>query len=200
MDFGFYLTFERPWFFLLLLILPPLWLLSLNSLAGLGHWRRWLAILLRTLVLLLLIAALAGTQWQRKTDKLTVIYLLDQSESVPRDKRDFMMRYVVEEVRAHRRAKSADMAGIIVFGAEAKIEVPPFDGDLPVADRIESLVDLNVSATHIEAALKLAKASFPEDTARRVVLVSDGNENLGDALSVAQAMAADGIGIDVIAI
>jgi len=200
MDFGFYLTFERPWFFLLLLILPVIWLLSFTSLAGLGRWRRLFAISFRSLVLLLLIAALAGTQWQRKTDKLTVLYLLDQSESIPASKRENMLRYVVEEVRQNRREKTADMAGIIVFGAEAKIEVPPFDGDLPVTDRIESLIDLNVGATNIEAALKLAKASFPEDTARRVVLVSDGNENLGDALKLAQAMASDGVGIDVIAI
>jgi len=47
------------------------------------------------------------------------------------------------------------------------------------------------------AALKLAKASFPEDAAKRIVVVSDGNENLGDARSLAATLAQDGIGIDV---
>src|SRR5690606_28090185 len=38
---------------------------------------------------------------------------------------------------------------------------------------------------------------FPEDAAKRVVIVSDGNENLGNALDQARAMAEAGISIDV---
>ena len=53
-------------------------------------------------------------------------------------------------------------------------------------------------ATNLESALKLAQASFPEDTAKRIVIVTDGNENLGDAASVAPSLASNGIGIDVV--
>ena len=200
MDLGFYLSFERPWFLLLLLILPIMLALSFNSLAGLGKWRRFFALMLRTIVVLLLVAALAKTQWQKKTDKLTVIYLLDQSDSIPAEQRESMLLYVHQEVINHRRAEKNDMAGVIVFGGNAKIEMAPYDGELPLPDRIESAYDLKTGATSLESALKLAKASFPEDTARRVVILSDGNQNLGDATSVAQAMAEDGIGIDVIPI
>ncbi len=48
--------------------------------------------------------------------------------------------------------------------------------------------------------MKLAQASFPEDSARRIVILTDGNETLGSAASVAQSMAEAGIGIDVIPI
>ena len=48
------------------------------------------------------------------------------------------------------------------------------------------------------AALKLAKASFPEDAAKRIVIVSDGNENLGSARAAAPSLAEDGIGMDVV--
>lgn len=200
MDFGFYLSFERPWFLLLLLILPFLWIFSFNSLAGLGKWRRWIALALRTFVVVLLIGALANTQFQRKTDKLTVIYCLDQSDSIPIALREQMLIYVQEEVARHRREAKNDMAGVIVFGTGAKLESAPFDGRLPLTGRLESVHDLNAGGTSIESALKLAKASFPEDSARRVVVVSDGNQNLGDAVSVAQSMAEDGVGIDVIAV
>lgn len=200
MDLGFFLSFERPWFLLLLVLLPLIWVLSFNSLAGLGKWRRWFALALRSLVVLLLIGALANTQFQRKTDKLTVIYLLDQSESIPVEQRERMLDFVHGEVRKNRREAAKDMAGVIVFGAQAKLESAPFDGELPLAERLESVQDLNTSATSIESALKLAKASFPEDSARRVVVVTDGNQNLGDSISVAQTMADDGIGIDVVAI
>ena len=48
--------------------------------------------------------------------------------------------------------------------------------------------------------MKLAQASFPEDAAKRIVIVSDGNENLGDAIEQAQALAGSGVGIDVVPI
>ena len=84
------------------------------------------------------------------------------------------------------------------FGGEAKIEIPPIDMSLPSIGRFESVVDLHPEITSLESALELAKASFPEDTARRLVIVTDGNENLGDASRVARTLAEDGIGIDVV--
>ncbi len=53
-------------------------------------------------------------------------------------------------------------------------------------------------ATNLEGALKLAQASFPEDTAKRIVIVTDGNENVGNAASVAPTLSSNGIGIDVV--
>ena len=107
-----------------------------------------------------------------------------------------MIKYVRDEVHAHRRGK--DRAGVIVFGREAAIELPPFDDDLQMGSSIESLFD--PQATNIAAAMKLAQATFPEDAARRIVLVSDGNQNQGNALEQAQAVATAGIGIDVVPI
>ena len=40
--------------------------------------------------------------------------------------------------------------------------------------------------------MKLAQATFPEDAARRIVLVSDGNQNQGNALEQAQAAGGGG--------
>ena len=88
--------------------------------------------------------------------------------------------------------------GVIVFGGDAAIEQPLWDDDLHMGNAIESRFD--PQATNIAAALKLAHAMFPEDTARRIVLVTDGNQNQGNALEQAQAVAAAGIGIDVVPI
>ena len=192
------LTADYPWVLFLLLLLPVLWGLSYRSLAGLGGLRRWMALLFRTLVFCLLVAALARVQWRQSTDTLTVLYLLDQSESIPAADREFMLDYVHEAVETHRRENREDLAGVIIFGANAKIEAAPFEGDLPLIDQLEAGFDLQTDSTSLASALKLAKASFPEDTARRVVIVSDGNENLGDALAVASAMSEEGIGIDVL--
>ena len=190
--------FGRPAFLGLLLLLPVLWYMGYGSLAGLGKRRRWFALLFRTLVYSLLVFVLAQAHWPKTSDKLTVIYLLDQSSSIPQTKREYMLDYVYHSVATHRRKNKKDMAGVIIFGGNAKIEAAPFEGELPLIGRIESGHDLKTDATSFEAALKLAKASFPEDTARRIVVVSDGNENQGDGLSVAQSLAADRIGIDVV--
>ena len=105
-----------------------------------------------------------------------------------------MIRYVKEEVHAHRRDK--DRAGVIVFGGDAVVERPVWDDDLVMWTRVETPFD--DQATNIAAALKLAQATFPEDAARRIVLATDGNQNQGNAVPQAQAVAAAGIGLDVV--
>ena len=194
--FSYHPTFNAPAYLAILLVLPLLWWYSYRRLAGLGRVRRWTALLLRTLVVVLLVMAAADLQKVRTNDHLTVIYLLDQSLSIPEPERAAMIKYVRDEVHAHRREQ--DRAGVIVFGREAAIELPPFDDDLQIGTKIESLFD--PQATNIAAALKLAQATFPEDAARRIVLVTDGNENQGNALEQVQAAAAAGIGIDVVPI
>ncbi len=189
--------FDRPSYLWLLLLLPLLWGLSFRTLAGLGRFRRLLALTMRTLVVLLFIFALAELQLQRVSEKVTVIYLLDRSESIPAAKRDLMLDYVVREVHRHRQADRGDCAGVIGFGRDAAIEIPPFDDDVPNTGSYESFL-AGLDATNLEAALKLAQASFPEDTAKRVVILTDGNENLGNARAAAPALASNGIGIDVV--
>jgi uncharacterized membrane protein/Mg-chelatase subunit ChlD len=190
------LAFNHAWYLLLLVALVPLvWWLSAGSLSGLGRWRRGLAIGLRSLVLLLLIMALAEAQYQRTNDQLTVIYLLDQSLSIPEDRRLEMIRYVNASIIEQRQADKEDRAGVIVFGRDAEVEVPPVDFDVQLGSRVESLLDPDF--TNLAGALQRAMAMFPPDTAKRVVLVTDGNENLGNVREQARAMADAGVSIDV---
>lgn len=191
-----WVAFDAPWYLLLLALIPAIWWWSYGGLAGLGPNRRLAALLFRSVVLLFFIVAAAQIQTVRVTDRLTVIYLLDRSESIPADVRDAMVEYVNAAIERHREDK--DRVGVIAFGQEAAIEVPAFDYDVQLPPRLESPVDPNY--TNLSAALRLALASFPEGAARRVVVVSDGNENLGTAMPEAQALAAAGVGIDVVPI
>ena len=192
-------AFERPWWLLLLLLIPVIWWLGFHSLAGLGRTRQFTVLTLRTLVLALLVLALAQLQWKKTTERLTVIFVLDHSKSVPEEKQRLMFDYAYRAVKDFRNKSRKDKAGVIVFGNEARIEVAPYEGELPlVSTRSEAGFDMRKDATNLESALKLAKAVFPESTARRIVIVSDGNENLGDAYGLARSMSEDGIGIDVI--
>ncbi|HLA84518.1 MAG TPA: VWA domain-containing protein, partial [Thermoguttaceae bacterium] len=59
---------------------------------------------------------------------------------------------------------------------------------------------LDPENTNLAGAMRLAQATFPEDAAKRIVLISDGNENLGDGLKQAQYVSTSGVGIDVLPI
>ncbi len=194
--FGYHVAFLAPAFLLLLLGLPLVWWLSFSGLAGLGRWRRICVLAVRTFVLLCIVLALAEMQLVRTSHKLTVLYLVDQSASIPEADRRAKIDYINAEVKRHRHRDVGDRAGLIVFGSDAAFEHPPFDGDINVAYSTETHIDSD--RTNIAAALRLAMASFPADSARRVVLVTDGNENLGSALAQARSMTQSGVGIDIV--
>ena len=99
--FGYSIAFDSAGYLILLALLPLLWLLSFRSLAGLGRWRRLVVLGLRSFVLAMLVLALADLQYQRKNDRLTVIYLLDQSLSIPPDQRQAMIEYVNASIQRH---------------------------------------------------------------------------------------------------
>jgi len=189
------LAFDSPGYLLLLALLPLLWWFSLRSLAQLGRARRYIAIGLRTLLLVLLVAALAEIRIVRTSGRLTVFYLLDQSQSIPVQQRQAMIKYVNAEILEHRED---NIVGVIVFGRDAAIEIPPFDDDVQLQKQIETA--FNREHTNLAGAMKLAQASFPEDAAKRIVILSDGNQNIGDARRQAQGLADSGIGIDVLPI
>ena len=188
---------DSTWYLFLLLVIPVIWIFSLQSLAGWGRFRRLVALSLRSFVIILVILALAEAQWKQTSDRITVLFLLDQSLSIPENQRQAMLKYVVDEVQKHRNITRRDRAGVIVFGREAAIEVPPFDDQIQV-HHVESLLEVRQDATDLSAALQLAQATFPEDAAKRIVIVTDGNENLGNASEVAGIMAQNGVSIYVI--
>jgi uncharacterized membrane protein len=196
---NFEIDFQYPWMLVLLVLIPIAWWIGMRSLSGLGPVRRALALVLRSLVLLLVIAALAGVQWIWTSERQTVIFLLDQSDSIPLAKRQLMLRYAIESVKKFRRTSSNrnDRAGLIIFGREASIEIPPLDENLPPLTQPESYLG-KTDATNIEGALKLAAASFLEDSAKRIVILTDGNQTLGSAETTAKRLAETGIGIDVV--
>jgi Mg-chelatase subunit ChlD len=188
--------FDAPKYLLLLAAMPLFWLIGRRSLRALGSWRRHAALLSRLAVATLLIITLAEPNWLTIIDRLTVLFLVDASSSIEREELAHTIDYVNAAAR-QRDADRGDRAGVVVFGRDAKTEVPPIDGPWQIA-RLETEVDPRF--TNLESALQLAEATFPANTANRVVVVSDGNENVGRAAPQARKMAAEGIGIDVVPI
>jgi uncharacterized membrane protein len=184
-------TASNPWWLLLLpLILPPLVFLSAKSLAGLGTVRRAMAILIRAIVITLIVLAMAEVQTVRRSERLATLFVLDVSQSVPNELKKPLLVYISEATKKRRKD---DLAGLIVFAKSPMVETPPSPSELNLLGIENSLIDSEY--TDLAAAIKLALASFPEDTARRIVLLSDGNENRGNALE--QALAAKSLGVEI---
>ena len=190
------LVFDRPGYLALLALIPVLAWLGHRSLASLGRWRRWTTQTLRSLVALGIILALADAQYRRESDELTVVYLLDQSLSIPATDRQAMLKYVETSLEGERSTVLDDRFAVIAFGRDASVEVPLVAADRGVPGRLESLPDPEY--TDLASAIQRAKALFPPNAAKRVVLLTDGNENLGDAYREARAAADGGVSIDVV--
>src|SRR5262245_37780931 len=169
----------EPWWLLLLLCIPWLIWYSWRRLAALGPGRRVLAIALRCLLMTLLVFALAEMHARHTEQRLTVLFVWDRSLSVPAEYDDAgnnlreqrVKDFINDSVAKRGPGKENDRVGLIVFGRQPRLELPP--GAVPQLrfQKIQSRVD--DTYTDIAAAIKLALASFPEGSAKRMVLISD---------------------------
>ncbi len=184
--------FSNP---LYLVLLPPavLWVIWLawKSDVQISAWRRWAALILRLVIVLALLLAVAGLQWKRSMEGVNVFFLLDRSDSVPSSQQE-EARELVNQFAAKK--KPVDKAGVLVFGAEASIESSVTNA--VDVKKIYSVV--STERSDISAAIRLGTAAFPEGGQRRLVLFSDGNENSGNAMDALTAAKPLGVSIDVV--
>ena len=168
-------AFASPRFLLLLLAIPLAVWFGRRTLAGLDPVRRRLSMGLRLLGIVLLALALAEVQWKDIFDDVQVIFVVDQSLSIPKEKQ----QQALDVVNAARKTMDPrrDRGKLVVFGKEAFPEAT-LDKDVEIA-RTSS--DISRDHTNIEHALKMALDSFDPNVRRRIVLISDGNETIGDA-------------------
>lgn len=183
--------FDTPGYLALLAILPLLVVLSIRSMAGLGLGRAILATLARCAVVTLVVLALAGAHRVKLSDELTVEFVVDRSNSVPIDLQQRAFAYLADAATA---CGQKDRIAVIGFDGTATVEQPPMKA--LAIERISEPLEPN--RTDLAEALRLGMALFPPDAARRLVVLSDGNENAGDVLAEAEHFKAAGVPIDVV--
>lgn len=189
-----WLRFDTPGYLVLLALLPLIVLFSFRSLSGLGPIRRWLAILARVSVILLIVLALAGAEGVRRSDGTAVIMLVDRSFSIPRPNQEQEFEFLRSSLKG--LVPTRDRLGVIAFDGRAGVEQLP-NGALGISRISDAPAP---QETNLAAALRMAMALFPEGKSRRVIVLSDGNENVGQALIEADQYAAAGVPIDVVPI
>lgn len=177
---------------LIVALLPALWWFQRRSLHPMTDGRRRALFVVRTLLVALLLTALAQPAWKRTTQDQAVVFVVDHSQSAGEEG----LRAAHE--RAAKLAAGLDASiqvGFVSTGDTATVlkspsvdrEPPPLDSELPKKHGTQS---------DLEAGLLLARGIFPPDTACRVVLLSDGLQTRGDLEGAARDAAAAGIVID----
>lgn len=188
------LDFSRPLALLLLLVLVPATLyLSRTSVALLRPRRRRLSLSLRLILIALLVLALAGLGVARAADKLSVVFLVDRSDSVSATERAAQAAYLQSAISG---MKEGDTAGVLAFGADALVDRPPSSDKTPP----DLTSKPGPAYTNIADAIRLGLSILPSDSARRMVLLSDGKENLGSAEWAARLAGANGVPVDVVSL
>ncbi len=183
------IAFESPGFLLLIPVVIVLLIISMrfmvihNKRAGIGQ------IIVRSILAISLILALAQISFKWTGKEVTTIFLVDVSDSV-KEQRDETIRFVNEAVKTKARK---DSVAIIAFGKDPRVEQY-------IAKEVsfsEFQTDVSKEATDLEEAVKIALAQLPEDSAKRIVLISDGNENEGDLQKTAASVVASGCDFQV---
>ncbi len=187
-----WLSFSRPLYLLLLPVAGVLlWWSARASFADLGGARKWLAWAFRSVIVIALVFALAGAQFVKRSKELVVVFALDESFSIPIEERARALDFVRSSLGERR---SSDRAALVVFGRDAAVEsenLRPEEG-AQIASRPAP------GHTDISAGLRLSLGLVPPEAAGRIVLLSDGNENVGSALPEVLLARANHVPVDIV--
>ncbi|MEM9415710.1 MAG: VWA domain-containing protein [Planctomycetota bacterium] len=203
------LEFDEPRFLLLALAALPFFVLGAWSLQQLEPPRRWSAVYLRLMLLFLATVLLAGFRTVQQHDELTVVALIDTSESVqrfarapggatdesgqPLSVRDWAQRHILAAAAGGRQG---DAFGAQVFDGRPTVINAPSRGTPSFSDAV---VEAPFEGTNAQRAIESGMASKQSaDSALRLLLASDGNFTEGNVMEAARAAAAAGIPIDVL--
>ncbi|MFQ5434869.1 MAG: VWA domain-containing protein, partial [Anaerolineae bacterium] len=185
------MSFTTPLALLFLLTIPYFVWVGRPSAYGRARWRDWASLGVRLLILLLLTLSLAGTEIVRAADELAVVFLVDASDSIGPEQEAQSEAFVRDAIET---MTPNDQAAVILFGANALVE-RPMSGLAELAPITSIPQPLH---TDLAEAIRLGMALFPAGSARRLVVLSDGAETIGDAAQAAKLAAAAGVQIDVV--
>lgn len=191
---GISITFAQPRAFWLLLILPVIALVWF-IVGRRGQRLSRTAVLLRLLVFALLAVTLAQPLLATGGNAATTIFVVDRSKSLTASTSGAATDWVNA---ALHDAGSNDRAAVITFGANPTVaESVTKANDIGDGWTNQQLSATDQDFTDIESSLALARA-LPAGGSRRIVLLSDGAENVGAAMNQVAEAAADHTPVDVV--
>jgi len=187
--YGFYLG--QPWWLVASVIIVPIVWLAMRSLASIGRTRRILAVILRCLTVLLLVILLARPMLTRTNRQLTVIAVIDRSQSIPPGLRQASLDYLAAALKG---MDLRNRLAVVDIAEAASISKLPTNNP-QIRRRNTSLTG---DQSRLADGVQMAMAIAPPDSAVRIALVTEGNQTAGDLKEAARLAAANKIPIDVL--
>jgi Ca-activated chloride channel family protein len=183
------LSFDIYWPLFLLLVIPYLWWVQRRTQTDLSPKHLKLAGVVRSAIVVLIVLALMQPVIYRSGGWISVVYLLDVSQSVSPP----AIQSAIEWIQQTNGAGHPDHARFIPFAANAGV----FDKldqlkEVQVATKA-SRGSIDQSGTNIENAIDSAIRSFAPHHLKRLVLLSDGNENSGRMMNMLSRLKSEGI-------
>ncbi|HET7581063.1 MAG TPA: VWA domain-containing protein [Bacillales bacterium] len=184
----------------------PLWLLALIPAAAGIVWfarektaltgsRKAVWLTLRSLVFLFVILAMAGFQLLWPIERISAIFVVDRSHSMVHQQ-DKMKKAVNKALnKALKEKPSEDRAAVITIGAKAAVEKSLSAGSQEIS---EFRTNINPDYTNLASGLQLAGSLFGDQARGRVILMTDGNENIGSVKRQARYLHEQGYVVDVL--
>ncbi|MCR5608003.1 MAG: VWA domain-containing protein [Lachnospiraceae bacterium] len=141
-----------------------------------GGRNQLLFMIVRCILGMLIIFSLSGIHFTLKNKMTTTVFLVDMSDSAKAYEKN-----VTEYLRKTLKDKPEDnQAGIVAFGMDTATEQL-----ISVANSFTEFKAKPISsATNIESAIDYAIAIMPKKTSKRIVVITDGQENIGDVYNI----------------
>src|SRR5215510_7219854 len=182
-------SFDTYWPLALLLVIPYLWWVQRRTLTDLSLKHLQLAGMVRSAIVALIALALMQPVIYRSGSWISVVYLIDVSQSVSPP----AIQSAIQWVQQTNDAGHPDHARFVPFGANAAVfEKVEQIKQVQVASTA-SQGSIDQSGTNIENAIDSAIRSFAPHHLKRLVLLSDGNENSGRMMNMLSRLKSEGI-------
>lgn len=200
---------------LLAVFLPVLLAFFARSLSDFPRKQRIVSLVTRCLIVLMIVLSLAGLTWLHETSQQYVLFVIDRSLSIGEEATDAITKKLDEDLQhqgSHRvgflefneapgyvretrpmdkvpeppvdPSQSTSTNAAVIRGQDSaasdEIEQPPVTSSLSAPLRASA-----AAGTNIAAALEAAAGYMPPGYVPKIVLLSEGNETLGDAASAA---------------
>lgn len=182
------LNFDHINLLWLILLVMPLIILPYIKYAK-KNTRQKTFLVMRSLTAILIILAMSSISIVKTAKDTTTLFVADLSDSTL-DRQKAIEKFISDSMKSKG---SNDLTGVITFGADSSTENEP--SKQTIFNGFQTAI--NKDFTNISGALIHGAALFPSNTKKRIVLITDGLENMGDSERQLRALQQNNTVVDI---
>ncbi|OAB46146.1 VWA domain-containing protein [Paenibacillus glacialis] len=182
--------FSHPWWLLLLIPLAGLMVYAYRSDFRLSGSRKKWAIGIRSTILLILVLMLSGLQSYTVLYQKEIVYLVDRSFSMPDGEQ---LKGWIQKSADNKNKE--DQTSIVSTGLGAAVERKLSTSKI---DNVQLNASLKREFSNLEAGIQLGSSLLSDQGDARMVMITDGEENVGSMLSAGRLLKDRGIAVDIL--